>query len=83
MQRLFLDVRLALRDLRRARSFTLLAVILLAIGLGGAASVFSVLNVIYYRPLPYPSGDRLVLLGLSLRDPACGGRCREIGRAHV
>lgn len=54
----------AFRSLRRAPSFTVAAVLALTLGLGGAAAVFSVVDRILFRGLPYPAGDRLVAVGV-------------------
>jgi putative ABC transport system permease protein len=56
------DVRYAFRGLRKTTGFTLVAVLTLAIGIGATTAVFSVINGILLRPLPYPDQDRLVAL---------------------
>lgn len=58
---LTLDLRFALRTLRRSPGFTAVAILTLALGIGGATSMFSVLNAAMGRALPYPEADRLVL----------------------
>ena len=69
------DVRIAVRSLRRAPGFAVAAAALLALGIGGTTSVFSVVNAIYFRPLPYPNAERLALATASFPDPACDRRC--------
>ncbi|HSJ15518.1 MAG TPA: ABC transporter permease [Longimicrobiales bacterium] len=54
------DVRYAWRTLMRARGFTIVAVTILGIGLGASITIFSVLNGVLLRPLPYSDPDRLV-----------------------
>ena len=56
---LFQDVRFGLRLLRRSSVFTTVAVLSLALGIGGAAAVFSLLNAIVLRSLPVAEPDRL------------------------
>lgn len=59
------DLRHAARNLLRAPAFTITAVAAIAIGAGAATAVFSVVDRILFRPLPYPSGDRLVSVGFT------------------
>jgi putative ABC transport system permease protein len=57
---MFGDIRLALRLLRRNPTFSLVACVTLALGLGATTIVFSVLDAALFRPLPYRDPDRLV-----------------------
>ena len=67
LEQLVQDVRFALRGLRRTPVFTVVAIVTLAIGIGANTTIFSAINALLLRPLPYPDQDRLVRV--SLRDP--------------
>ena len=59
------DFRYAVRGFRKSPGFTLVAVLTLAIGIGATTAVFTVINGILFRPLPYPDQDRLVAVSLT------------------
>ena len=66
------DVRYAVRQLWRAPSFTLAALLCLGIGIGATTAIYSVVNAILFRPLPFPESDRLVRLAENIPHVARG-----------
>src|SRR5512132_1547824 len=57
------ELRLAARTLSRSSGFTLLAVTILGLGIGAGVAIFSVVDAVLVKALPYPNPDRLVRVG--------------------
>lgn len=76
MQRLLHDLRFAIRQLRKSPGFAITTILTLALGIGATTSIFSLVNAVLLRPLPFPQQDRLVSLA-NLDVPAQGAAVPE------
>lgn len=77
MTRLMQDFRYAVRQLRKNPGFTVVAVLTLALGLGANTAIFSVIDAVLLRPLPFHSPSRLVVV-----KPTEPGRRDDIGVSY-
>ncbi len=82
MRSMIQDIRYAVRGFVRAPGFAVVAVTTLALGIGATTSIFSVVNGVILRPLPFPDSDRLVRLytteGSEDRDNHSGANFLDI-----
>src|SRR3974377_2254494 len=72
MGTLFHDLRYSLRQLRKTPGMALLAVVTLALGVGANTAIFSVIESVLLRPLPYAHAERLLFIGPAGNKPSFG-----------
>ncbi|HUY81154.1 MAG TPA: ABC transporter permease [Acidobacteriaceae bacterium] len=73
MSNLFRELKIAIRYLLKSPGFALTAVLMLAIGIGATTAIFSIVEGVLLRPLPFPHSDRLYALGDVLEGASVGG----------
>ena len=72
MQNFLYDLRYAIRQLRKTPGMALLAILTLALGVGANTAIFTVIDSVLLRPLPYSHSDRLVFIGPGGDKPSFG-----------
>ncbi len=72
MQTLLNDLRYAIRQLRKTPGLALLAIVTLALGVGANTAIFTVIESVLLRPLPYTHSDRLLTIGPAGAKPSFG-----------
>ena len=72
MQNFLYDLRYAIRQLRNTPGMALLAILTLALGVGANTAIFTVIDSVLLRPLPYANSDRLVFIGPGGDKPSFG-----------
>ena len=76
------DLRYAIRTLRKSPSFTVVAVLTLALGIGATTAIYSVVDTILLQPLPFPDSDRLVHIVENFPHPIAGRPPLQRGVTH-
>ena len=73
MQKLLLDLRFVVRQLAKSPGFAITAVLMLAFAIGATTAIFSVVEAVMLRPLPFPDSGRLMVLADRLAGVGVGG----------
>jgi predicted permease len=78
MQKFLFDLRFVVRQLLKSPGFAITAVLILAFGIGATSAIFSIVEAVLLRPLPFPESDRLMVLSDRLAGVNVGGN-NEVG----
>jgi predicted permease len=73
MRSILLDLKFVLRQLRKSLGFTATAILMLALGVGATTAIFSIVEGVLLRPLPFPDPDRLMVLADRIQGADVGG----------
>jgi predicted permease len=73
MLTLYRDLKIAVRHLSKSPGFAITAVLMLALGIGATTAIFSIVEGVLLRPLPFPEPDRLIVLADILQGAEVGG----------
>jgi predicted permease len=80
MQKILFDLRFAIRQLAKAPGFTVTAVLMLAFGIGATTAIFSIVEAVLLRPLPFPDSEGVMVLSDRLAGISVGvGGTNEVG----
>jgi predicted permease len=77
------DLRYGLRQLNRNRGFAATAILTIALGVGASAAIFTLINAVLLRPLPYPEPDRVVVLNQDLHSDHRLQRTPDLDLHHM
>jgi len=79
MQKSLSDLRFVMRQLAKSPGFSITAVLMLAFGIGATTAIFSIVEAVLLRPLPFPDSGQLVVLSDKLAGVSFGAGNNEVG----
>ena len=68
MENIWQDLRYGVRSLITTKGFTAVAIVTLALGIGANTAIFTIVNSVLLRPLPYPKSEKLMIVGRNFAD---------------